>query len=285
MCFLRAWGLTLTVLLWAAGASAQNPFDQAEQRRQAARQRVFERGQKTELPAREHREEIGRLRDRAPTGADALRESPPMADVYNRVMETARHFRQSQDPELRNVNDTFTSDPAIRLVMQREAQRLYPDLKRPESEFSKRQASINRWIDRRSPPLAKDARRELLVAHMVSLELTGSLRPDDFGLGQIPQTQRLAGAALVCPEVALKGSFEFEVEGTEVRLPTQERGSITRGQNGAPDVIHWIDGAGGHTLRLPQALEGVVFFSGFEPRRYVRIPGVRDNYRVRFSRL
>jgi hypothetical protein len=280
MCFQRAFGLTLTTLLWAAGAEAQNAFDQAERQREIARQRAFERGQKTELPARESREEIGRLPTRTPT----LRDGPPAADVYNRVMETARHFRHSHDPQLRNVNDTFTSDPAIRMVIQRETERLYPDLKRPGSDFSKRQASINRWIDMRSPPLAKDARRELLVAHMVSLELTGSLRLDDFGLGQIPQRQKLAGAALICPNVALKGSFEFEVEGTEVRLPGDERGSVTRGQDGAPDVIRWIDCEGGHTLRLPQTPGGIVYFSGFEPRRYVRIPGVRDSYRVRFSR-
>ncbi len=284
MCFLRASGLSLTALLWSAGASAQNAFDQAERQREAARQRAFERGQKTELPARESREEIGRLPMNPSITTSTLREGPPAADVYNRVMETARHFRHSDDPNLRNVNDSFSSDPAVQEVMKREAQRLYPDLKRPESDFAKRQASINRWIDLRSPPLAKDARRELLVAHMVSLELTGRLRPDDFGLGQIPQRQKLAGAAQACPSVALQATFEFEVEGGEVRLPGQQRGSITRGKMGAPDVIRWIDAEGGHALRLPQAPEGVVYFSGFEPRRYVRMPGVRDNYRVRFSR-
>ncbi|MCA1963644.1 MAG: hypothetical protein LDL31_06840 [Prosthecobacter sp.] len=277
--------LSLSVMAWTAEASGQvDPFEEAARAREAARQRAFERGQKTELPAREQREGMGRLDASSKGQAPRTLEGPPAADVYNRIMESARHFRYLWDPTLRNVNDSFSDDPQLRATMEREAQRLYPALLKPESDFAKRQAAINRWIDARNPPLARDARRMLIVAHMVSLELNGWLIPDEYGIGQIPQAgsaRRMDGTR---PRLAEQGQFEMEVRGSEATLPGGRRGSVTRGQNGAPDVIRWLDEEAGQSLILPQEATGVVVLPGAGLRRYQRLPGLSDSFRVRFSR-
>jgi hypothetical protein len=276
MCF-------LSVAL-AGEAQESNPFDKAAKEREAARQRAFERGQRNELPAREKRENIGRLDSR--TGAvldeqcQPVNQGPPAAAVYNRVMETERHFKHHQDPYLWNVNDVFTDDPKVREKMEAEARRLYPDLQRQQSAFALRQAAINRWIDSRSPPLARDSRRMLLVAHMVSLELTGALRQDSFGIGQVPLKQMFGESR---PLLLRHGSLEISVQGDQAGLPDGLVGKVTLGQEGRPDVIEWLDAEGAHKLMIPQSETGLASFSSGHQRPYTRLPGLGSSYRVRLE--
>ncbi len=120
-----------------------------------------------------------------------VKQGAPAAAVYNRVMETRRHFQHYGDPFLWNVNDSFTGKKEDRVKFEQEALRIYPELMNARSAFAMRQSEVDRWLDSRLPPLARDARRKLLVAHMVSLELHHYLRGDRFGIGQVPRLHRL----------------------------------------------------------------------------------------------
>lgn len=276
----------LAFLLVALVGAAQeaSPFDKAAKEREAARQRAFERGQRNELPAREKRENIGRLDSKAGAVLDEkgqpVNPGPPAAAVYNRVMETQRHFKHHHDPYLWNVNDVYTDDPKVREKMEAEARRLYPDLLRERSAFALRQAAINRWIDSRTPPLARDSRRMLLVAHMVSLELTGVLRQDSFGIGQVPLKQMFGESK---PLLLRHRILEISVQGDRASLPDGLTGKVAHGREGRPDVIEWLDAEGVHKLVIPQTATGLAGFSSGHQRSYTRLPGVNGNYRVRLE--
>ena len=257
-----------------AGAQSINPFE-----------RAFDRGQKTALPAQEERESIGHMSQASNTqkaeDGTVVNQGAPAAAVYNRVMETRRFFEHYRDPTLRNVNDSFTDTPADRTKYEQETLRIYPELQRPQSAFALRQAAIDRWLDSRQPPLARDSRRKLLVAHMVSLELTGNLRGDKFGFGQSPILHRKGQRP---PAFIIRNSFEIVVNGSEVTLPDGLRGKATRGQSGQPDLIEWLDSEGSHRLLIPQEANGQVrlFLSYDCDYRRQELQG--GNYRVRFTK-
>jgi hypothetical protein len=260
-------------------------FEKAGRERAAATQRAFDRGQKTALPAQEERESIGRMgpgsnAQRAEDGS-VVKQGAPEAAVYNRVMETRRFFEHYHDPFLRNVNDSFTDSPDDRAKYEQEALRVYPELTSPQSAFALRQVAIDRWIDSRQPPLARDSRRKLLVAHMVSLELTGNLRGDRFGLGQRPILHRKGPRP---PAFIIRNSFEMEVLGNEATLPDGLRGKVTRGQNGQPDLIQWLDAEGIHRILIPQETSGQVRLFLHYDCDYRRQELLNGNYRVRFTK-
>lgn len=267
------------------GISTDSVFDKAARDRASATQRAFDRGQKTALPAQEERESIGRMgpgsnAQRAEDGS-VVKQGAPEAAVYNRVMETRRFFEHYHDPLLRNVNDSFTDSPDDRAKYEQEALRVYPELLSPQSAFTLRQAAIDRWIDSRQPPLARDSRRKLLVAHMVSLELTGNLRGDKYGLGQRPLIHRKGPRP---PAFIIRNSFEMEVIGNEATLPDGLRGKVTRGQNGQPDLIQWLDAEGDHRILIPQEASGQVRLFLHYDCDYRRQELQNGNYRVRFTK-
>ncbi len=269
----------------SASSDQHSRFDKAAGEREAARQRAFDRGQKTALPAQEERESIGHMSQasnaqRAEDGT-VVNQGAPAAAVYNRVMETRRFFEHYRDPTLRNVNDSFTDTPADRAKYEQEALRVYPELLRHQSAFALRQAAIDRWIDSRQPPLARDSRRKLLVAHMVSLELTGNLRGDKFGFGQRPILHRKGQRP---PAFIIRNSFEMEVLGIEATLPDGLRGRVTRGQNGQPDLIEWLDAEGIHRILIPQEASGRVRLFLHYDCDYRRQELQGGNYRVRFTK-
>lgn len=268
-----------------SGSKNESVFDKASRDRASATQRAFDRGQKTALPAQEERESIGRMgpgsnAQRAEDGS-AVKQGAPAAAVYNRVMETRRFFEHYRDPTLRNVNDSFTDSPADRAKYEQEALRIYPELLQPQSAFALRQAAIDRWIDSRQPPLARDARRKLLVAHMVSLELNGNLRGDKFGFGQRPI---LHSKGQRPPAFIIRNSFEVEVLGNEVTLPDGLRGKVIRGQNGKPDLIEWLDAEGIHSILIPQEASGQLRLFLHYDCDYRRQELQGGNYRVRFTK-
>lgn len=269
------------------GAPAKDDaFDKANNVRESARQRAFDRGQKTALPAQEERESIGRMPDVARNAVRAddgsvVTQGPPAAAVYNRVMETQRFFAHYQDPYLRNANDSFTDKPEDRKIYETEAQRLYPELLLPKSTFAMRQSAIDRWVDSHQPPLVRDARRKLLVAHMVSLELTGKVRADRFGLGQVPQLHMMGQRP---PAFIKRNNFDIEVRENEVKLPDGLRGKVTRGKDKLPDIIEWLDAEGSHRIAVPQEPSGKLrLFKNYDCdyRRYELQDG---NYRVIFTK-
>lgn len=274
----------------AAPAPAGNPFDRAANDREAARQRAFDRGQQNALPAQEERESLGRLPGEsagAVRSADGrvIRQGAPLAAVYNRVMETRRFFSHYHDPHLRNANDWFTATPEDRRRFDQEAHRLYPELAQPQSAFALRQSAIEAWVDARRPPLSQDARRTLLIAHMVSLELFGSLRSDQFGLGQVPKMHTFGQLP---PAFIKRDNFEIQVIGTEAVLPDGLRGRVTRGQGGAADLVEWLDAEGRHRLSIPQAATGrlPLFWnaSWVYEVDYRRLPLQGSDYRVLLSK-
>lgn len=279
------WLLLFTTLSTVMAQEKESVFDKAARAREAARQRAFDRGQRTALPAAEERESIGRMQE---PEANAVRsedgkvisQGPPSAAVYNRVMETARFFKHYGDPYLRNANDTFTDSPAIAKKALEESQRIYPDLLKPQSAFALRYAAINHWVDRHQPPLVKDARRPLLVSHMVSLEQAGQARQDRFGLSQFPMMHSLGERP---PTFIKRNSFEIEVQGEIALLPDGLRGTVKRGQNGSDDIIQWLDAEGNHTLRIPNSQKSrVEIFRAYDCdcRRTETLNG---NYRLRFT--
>jgi hypothetical protein len=276
--------LLLCLVFSSVWALAENPFDQATREREVARQRAFDRGQKTALPAAEEREAIGRLpaesvNAKRSVEGRVINQGPPAAAVYNRVMETRRHFRDNDDPYLWNANDTFTNSPALAESVRKEAQILYPDLSKPDSAFALRFTAINRWIDSRQPPLAKDSRRMMLVAHMVSLELTGGMAADSMGLAQIPMSQQMGANT---PTVLKHASFDIEVKGERAFFPEGLVGKVTRGGLGSPDIIEWLDAEGTHQISLPQQTEGSVLFSATQRRAFQRTQLLNGDFRVRF---
>lgn len=275
-------GLFLGCFLCSAHALAENPFEKAAHDREVARQRAFDRGQKTALPAAEQREAIGRL----PAGtANAVRsadgqvvsQGPPSAAVYHRVMETRRHFKH--DLYLWNANDTFIESSELAAKVRQEAERIYPDLAKPNSAFAMRFAAMNRWIDARQPPLARDSRRMLLVCHMVSLELTGSMAADSFGLAQVPMSERMGFNQ---PTLLKAATFEIQVRGEIALLPEGLKGKVKRGGLGNPDLIEWQDATGVHQVSLPQQSRGQASFSTQGSRSYQRFPLLNGDFRVCF---
>lgn len=268
-----------------AGDGEESVFEKMARAREVARQHAFDRGQRTALPAAEERESIGKL-ETAPANAvksadgKPVNQGAPAAAVYNRVMETARHFKHYNDPKLRNANDTFTDSPEMVEKVIKEAQRLYPDLLSPQSAFAMRHAAINRWVDSRQPPLAKDARRVLLIAHMVSLELTGGVRTDKFGLGQIPKLHQIGQRP---PAFIKRNNFEIEVQGDVALLPDGLRGTVKRGKEGRPDVIQWLDAEGSHSLLIPDEDAGLVELFFMYSCHYQRTETLDGNYRLRFT--
>lgn len=278
-------GFFLSCFLFSALALAENPFDKAARDREIARQWAFDRGQKTALPAAEKREAIGRLPASSVNAArsaegQAINQGPPLAAIYNRVMETRRHFKNDDDPFLWNANDTFTDSPELADKVRKEAEQIYPDLTKPDSAFAMRFAAVNRWVDSRQPPLARDSRRMLLVCHMVSLELSGSMASDSLGLAQVPLSER---KGFNQPALVKAATFEIEVRGETAFLPDGLKGKVKRGGLGSPDQIEWHDATGVHHLLLPQQTEGQVSFSARESRSYQRLPLLNGDFRVRFS--
>ncbi|MEQ1752146.1 MAG: hypothetical protein ABL974_22175 [Prosthecobacter sp.] len=262
-----------------------NPMVKGQQAREAALQRAFDRGQRTALPAAEERESIGKL-EGVPKGAKrsedgkVVDQGPPAAAVYNRVMETARYFKHYGDVNLRNANDTFTDSSEVAEKMSKEAHGLYPDLDKSQSAFALRYAAINRWVDSRQPPLVKDARRVLLVAHMVSLELTGQVRPDKFNLGQIPAMHFLGQLP---PAFIKRSNFEIIVQGDVALLPDGLRGTVIRGGGVKPDIVQWLDAEGAHIIRFPAEKSGrVTLFQTFDCD-YRRIETLDDDFRLLVS--
>lgn len=279
------WLLLLGFFSPALAQVEESVFEKAARAREVARQRAFDRGQRTALPAAEERESIGNL-ETSPANAvksadgKTVTTGAPAAAVYNRVMETARHFEHYRDPTLRNANDSFTDSPEVAAKILKEAQRLYPDLLSPQSAFAMRHAAISRWVDSRQPPLAKDARRVLLIAHMVSLELTGGVRTDKFGLGQIPRLHQIGQRP---PNFIKRNNFEIEVQGDVALLPDGLRGTVKRGKEGRPDVIQWLDAEGSHSLQIEAVDSGrVELFSGYVCH-YQRTETLDGNYRLRFT--
>ena len=259
-----------------------NPLLKSENARAAALQRAFDRGQRTALPAAEERESIGKL-EGVPKGVKrsedgkVVYQGPPAAAVYNRVMETARHFKHYGDVNLRNANDTFTDSSEVAEKMSEEAHGLYPDLDKPQSAFVLRYTAINRWVDSRQPPLVKDARRVLLVAHMVSLELTGQVRPDRFNLGQIPAMHFLGQ---IPPAFIKRSSFEIIVQGNLALLPDGLRGTVIRGTEDKPDIIQWLDNEGAHRVLFPAADSGrITLFHAYDCN-YRRIETLGSGFRL-----
>lgn len=277
-------GLFFGCFLLSAQALAENPFEKAAHDREVARQRAFDRGQKTALPAAEQREAIGRLSTDAANAVrsaddQVINQGPPSAAVYHRVMETRRHFKHDPDPYLWNANDTFNDSPELAIKVRKEAEQIYPDLAKPNSAFAMRFAALNRWVDSRQPPLARDSRRMLLVSHMVSLELTGSMAADSLGLAQVPMSERMG---LNQPTVLKAATFEIQVRGETAFLPEGLKGKVKRGGLGSPDLIEWQDATGVHQLILPQQSEGQVSFSAKDLRSYQRFPLLKGDFRVRF---
>jgi len=260
-------------------------YEKAANEREAAEQRAFDRGQRTTLPAQEERESIGRMgaaanAKRAEDGS-VVKQGAPAAAVYNRVMETRRHFQHYGDPFLWNVNDSFTDKPEDRVKFEQEALRIYPELLSARSAFAMRQSEIDRWLDSRRPPLAGDARRKLLVAHMVSLELHHYLRGDRFGIGQVPQLHRLGQRP---PAFIKRNNFVVEVSGTDVLLPDGLRGKVIRGKGSQPDIFEWLDAEGRHQLLVPQEEAGQVELFKDYLCNYRRLELQGGNYRLIFSK-
>lgn len=278
-------GLFICSLFYSASVLAENPFDKAAREREVARQRAFDRGQKTALPAAEEREALGRLNadsmnaKRSAEGA-IVNQGAPSAAVYNRVMETRRHFKDHPDPFLWNANDTFTDSLELAKTVQKEALLIYPDLTKPNSTFAMRFVAINRWVDSRQPPLAKDARRVLLVSHMVSLELAGSMARDSLGLAQVPTSEKNGTNK---PAILIEDTFEIEVRGDSALLPNGLKCKVMRGALRNPDVIQWMDDQGAHEISLPQQTEGSVFFTPSHARHFRRIEMLNGDFRARFS--
>jgi len=274
-------GFILLSLFIGVSGHAESPFEKAARQREAARQRAFDRGQRTALPAEEAREAIGRLPESARQtllSADGkpVSQSPPSAAVYNRVMETARHFR---DPDLSNANDSFTDDPQIAEKLLAEARVIYPDLAKPDSLFALRFAVLQGWVDARQPPLANDARRDMLLAHMVSLEIHGTLRKDSMGLGQIDLEQPTAAMK---PIFAKHGAFEVTIQGSVAQLPGGAEGAVTAGQAGSGDTVVWLDSGGQHSLIMPLEKTGTVILFGSDLYKFSRSETL-SGYRIRFT--
>jgi hypothetical protein len=115
---------------------------------------------------------------------------------------------------------------------------------------------------------------------MVSLELTGVLRQDSFGIGQVPLKQMFGGSR---PRLLRHSSLEISVQGDQAGLPDGLVGKVTRGQEGRPDVIEWLDAEGAHKLMIPQPETGLASFSSGHQRPYTRLPGLGGSYRVRLE--
>jgi hypothetical protein len=112
------------------------------------------------------------------------------------------------------------------------------------------------------------------------LELTGALRQDSFGMGQVPLKQVFGGSR---PLLLRYASLDISIRGDQAGLPDGLVGKVTRGQEGRPDLIEWLDAEGAHKLMIPQSDTGLASFSSGDQRSYTRLPGVSGSYRVRLQ--
>jgi hypothetical protein len=119
----------------------------------------------------------------------------------------------------------------------------------------------------------------LLVCHMVSLELTGTMTADSLGLAQVPMSERMG---LNKPTLFKAATFEIQVRGEIAILPEGLKGKVKRGELGNPDLIEWQDATGVHRVSLPQQSEGQASFSAQVSRFYQRFPLLNGDFRVRF---
>ena len=271
-------GFFSPALMWG-----ENPFEQAARMREAARQKAFDRGQKTALPAAEKREKIAGqtdIRRSVSRSADSqiISQDAPSANVYNRVMEMGRYFKASKGA-LPNANDTHINTPAAAEMYDKEAERLYPELKKSDSAFSMRHAVISRWVDTRQPPLAKDSRRKLLIAHMVSLELKGHLREDEYHIGLNVATMPPITES---PEFLKWNTFEITVNETKARLPDGQTGTFTAGVFGGSDCITWKHEGIEQTIKIPLASKGVSRLPGGKNKKYMRQETLKQGWRFTF---
>lgn len=275
---LLVFGLLLPVF-----SQAESPFEKASRNREAARQKAFDRGQKTALPAAEQREKIADQKD-VPLNAlrtgdgEPVYEGPPSSKVYNRVMETQRHLRLPPGA-IPNANDTFISTPEATEFYDQEAERLYPQIKQPGSAFAMRHAVISRWIDNRQPPLAKDSRRKLLIAHMVSLELKGRLHEDAHFIGRnIKEAPTRSPSA----DFLSWSTFEITVNGDSARLPDGQIATFKAGAFNGADQITWQQNGLSQTITIPPAGKGVSVLPGNQKKKYLRQPTLNDGWRFTF---
>lgn len=261
----------------------QNPFDEAASKREAARQKAFDRGQKTALPAAEKREKIAKQKETAQNAqrsakGEPIKQGAPSSHIYNRVMEMRRHVNQSENV-LSNANDTFVNHPAATEMYDKETERLYPDIKRPDSAFALRHAAISEWIAVRQPPLAKDSRRKLLIAHMVSLEQTGQLHEDDHHIGLNITTMPPKHQG---PDFLKRSTFEIIVDEANARLPDGVTGTFTAGAFGGSDRITWQHEGLHQFISIPQASKGLSLLPDGSEKKYMRQQTLNQGWRFTF---
>ncbi len=265
----------------------EDPFEAARRAREVARQKSFDRGQRGALGAEKEREEMGRL-DTAPPQAPIAKDTgrpvditAPAAHVYNRVMETQRFFKHYGDPDLRNANDTFIDSESMRLRCIEEAHTWYPKLKQPDSAFALRHGIITAWVEARKPPLWRDSRRYLLIAHMVSLELYGKLHGDSMKIGQTPFIHR---KGQMPPAFIVRNNFIIEVRSGIAHLPDGIKGTATVDPQGRGDFIAWLDAEGQHRLFFPKEPAGLVVLYGSYQCQYHREKRLNEDYVLRVSK-
>lgn len=281
---MRLFYLVMIVgLLPSAFLQGESPFDLATRQREAARQKAFDRGQKTALPAAEQREKIAGQAEagrNAPRSADAqvVDQGAPSSNVYNRVMEMERHLKAPED-SISNANDIFINHPTATKLYNKEAERLYPDILRPDSAFAMRHAAISRWVDARQPPLAKDSRRKLLIAHMVSLEQTGRLHEDEHHIGRNVSS---AQPVLKAPAFLGWSTFEITIDENQARLPDGGTGSFTAGVFGGPDSITWSHAGVNQTIKIPLATKGISVLPQNKKKKYIRQETLKQGWRFTF---
>ena len=186
---MKRW-LTLIICSTSLLAQAQssNPFAESEAKRWAARQRHKDAAVRSEAASREKSAKLGAL---APL---TLRErlaqhqlpKPPERNAYTRVLEAGRAL---DDSRIVNNNEQWIDwakggDAFIESM--NEAQRLYPQVLDPDSDFRLRFDEISRWagggIGGHNEPMAKNTRCPLMIAHMVAIEQTGGFVPDSFSV-------------------------------------------------------------------------------------------------------
>lgn len=271
-------------LLSPALMRGESLFEQAARMREAARQRAFDRGQKTALPAAEKRESIASLPDSsasAERSADGVlvKQGAPSANVYNRVMEERRYFK-NQNPWQRNANDTFIDDPAFTKTVELVTLQRYPELSKKDSAFALRHAGISRWVDSHQPPLARDSRRKLLIAHMVSLELYGRMREDSLGMGK---HNRSAEQTQKTTPLLDRNHFEITVSDEQVSMPDGAKATFQIGRMGMADEIRWNENQQPQSISIPQAMSGSTQLPNGRTMRYQRVKMSDRNWKFIFT--
>ena len=272
-------GFFSPALMWG-----ESPFEQAARMREAARQRAFDRGQKTAIPATEKRESIASLPDDSPTAQRSsdgtlVKQGAPSANVYNRVMEARRYFK-NQNPWLRNANDNFIDDPVFTKTVELETVQRYPELSKQDSVFALRHAGISRWVDSHQPPLARDSRRKLLIAHMVSLELYGRMRDDSLGLGK---STKPAEKPQKTSSFLDRNQFEITASEQQVQMPDGIKATFQIGRLGMADEIHWDQNQQHQSILIPQAMSGLIKLPNGRDKRYQRLEMPDKSWRFIFT--